>query len=298
MYGFISFISARTDVNLLLYMMLLDLNHFIFGAGCILCSSSASWRRPPSPWLALTSICSRWSTWLTKPTPPGGWAASVFVQTLVKAAPAAAAARGQPAGTELVLLCRPDSTFIMLTWATWSFCAGPYWMDPSCLKCKSLQCVCVRAPHMCNRWGLLPVVTHWRSLFRVHDVDGMKLPDSFDARQQWPNCPTLQQVRDQGNCGSCWVRWILKGQKHHVGWIFASKSRTYLDFPQAFGAAEAISDRLCIQSGGKVSLEISAEDLLSCCDECGMGWALNRHVLQLNLGLCVYVIVTSLLFLD
>uniref|UniRef100_A0A3Q3AY30 Cathepsin B n=1 Tax=Kryptolebias marmoratus TaxID=37003 RepID=A0A3Q3AY30_KRYMA len=76
-----------------------------------------------------------------------------------------------------------------------------------------------------------------------HDVEGIQLPDSFDPRQQWPNCPTLQQIRDQGNCGSCW----------------------------AFGAAEAISDRLCIQSGGKVSLEISAEDLLTCCDECGMG---------------------------
>ena len=46
---------------------------------------------------------------------------------------------------------------------------------------------------------------------------------------------------------------------------------------QAFGAAEAISDRLCISSGGKVSVEISAEDLLSCCDECGMGWVSVQH---------------------
>uniref|UniRef100_A0A8C4F6C7 Cathepsin B n=1 Tax=Dicentrarchus labrax TaxID=13489 RepID=A0A8C4F6C7_DICLA len=77
----------------------------------------------------------------------------------------------------------------------------------------------------------------------VHNIEGINLPDSFDPRQQWPNCPTIQQIRDQGSCGSCW----------------------------AFGAAEAISDRLCIHSGGKISLEISAEDLLSCCDECGMG---------------------------
>lgn len=77
----------------------------------------------------------------------------------------------------------------------------------------------------------------------VHKIEGINLPDSFDPRQQWPNCPTLQQIRDQGSCGSCW----------------------------AFGAVEAISDRLCIQSGGKVSLEISAEDLLTCCDDCGMG---------------------------
>lgn len=49
----------------------------------------------------------------------------------------------------------------------------------------------------------------------------------------------------------------------------------FFDFPQAFGAAEAISDRLCIASGQKISLEISAEDLLSCCDECGMGWVFS-----------------------
>lgn len=47
---------------------------------------------------------------------------------------------------------------------------------------------------------------------------------------------------------------------------------------QAFGAAEAISDRICIQSGGKISLEISAEDLLTCCDECGMGWASETNL--------------------
>uniref|UniRef100_A0A1A8SJW6 Cathepsin B n=1 Tax=Nothobranchius rachovii TaxID=451742 RepID=A0A1A8SJW6_9TELE len=72
---------------------------------------------------------------------------------------------------------------------------------------------------------------------------GLKLPKNFDARVQWPNCPTLKEIRDQGSCGSCW----------------------------AFGAAEAISDRVCIHSNGKVSVEVSAEDLLSCCDSCGMG---------------------------
>ncbi|XP_052352468.1 cathepsin B-like isoform X2 [Oncorhynchus keta] len=71
----------------------------------------------------------------------------------------------------------------------------------------------------------------------------VELPDTFDPRQQWPNCPTLKEIRDQGSCGSCW----------------------------AFGAAEAISDRVCIHSNAKVSVEISSEDLLSCCDSCGMG---------------------------
>ena len=32
-----------------------------------------------------------------------------------------------------------------------------------------------------------------------------ELPTNFDARTQWPNCPSIAEVRDQGSCGSCWV---------------------------------------------------------------------------------------------
>uniref|UniRef100_A0A8C7RSR3 Cathepsin B n=1 Tax=Oncorhynchus mykiss TaxID=8022 RepID=A0A8C7RSR3_ONCMY len=77
----------------------------------------------------------------------------------------------------------------------------------------------------------------------VQYTGDMELPKNFDPRLQWPNCPTLKEVRDQGSCGSCW----------------------------AFGAAEAISDRVCIHSNAKVSVEISSEDLLSCCESCGIG---------------------------
>ncbi|CAB3399104.1 unnamed protein product [Caenorhabditis bovis] len=69
------------------------------------------------------------------------------------------------------------------------------------------------------------------------------LPDSFDARKQWPNCVSINNIRDQSDCGSCW----------------------------AFAAAEAISDRTCIASKGAVNTLISAEDLLSCCSSCGYG---------------------------
>ncbi len=69
------------------------------------------------------------------------------------------------------------------------------------------------------------------------------LPEEFDSRTQWPNCPTIQEIRDQGACGSCW----------------------------AFGAVEAMSDRVCIASQGKMVVRISAEDLTACCRACGDG---------------------------
>jgi len=76
----------------------------------------------------------------------------------------------------------------------------------------------------------------------VHDIPN-DLPANFDARVQWANCPTIKEVRDQGSCGSCW----------------------------AFGAVEAMSDRVCIASNGQKNAHISAEDLLSCCVLCGQG---------------------------
>jgi len=69
------------------------------------------------------------------------------------------------------------------------------------------------------------------------------LPADFDARVQWPKCESISEIRDQANCGSCW----------------------------AFGAVEAISDRICIASGQKRQDKISAQDMVTCCDSCGMG---------------------------
>merc|ERR1719174_1332174 len=55
---------------------------------------------------------------------------------------------------------------------------------------------------------------------------GTTVPTQFDAREQWPDCATMRQIKDQGHCGSCW----------------------------AFGAAEAFSDRICVALGRNVTI--------------------------------------------
>jgi len=79
----------------------------------------------------------------------------------------------------------------------------------------------------------LSVVTYGKAI---------QLPDNFDSRTNWPKCATMNVIRDQSACGSCW----------------------------AFGAVEAMSDRYCV-FGVNSNLSISAEDLNDCCDSCGDG---------------------------
>lgn len=91
--------------------------------------------------------------------------------------------------------------------------------------------------------GVLPTPPHKRLPVKKVEPLAFDLPTDFDARTQWPNCPSIKEVRDQSDCGSCW----------------------------AFGAVEAGTDRICIETGNNVHL--SANDLLDCCDSCGSGCA-------------------------
>uniref|UniRef100_L7M824 Putative cathepsin b-like cysteine protease form 2 n=1 Tax=Rhipicephalus pulchellus TaxID=72859 RepID=L7M824_RHIPC len=77
----------------------------------------------------------------------------------------------------------------------------------------------------------------------MHSSIPDNLPESFDARQHWRKCNSIHVIRDQSSCGACW----------------------------AFGAVEAISDRICIHTKGSVQVNISAQDLLTCCDYCRTG---------------------------
>lgn len=48
-------------------------------------------------------------------------------------------------------------------------------------------------------------------------------------------------------------------------------SVSFLSHSQAFGATEAMSDRHCIHSKGKVNVRLSADNLVACCHTCGFG---------------------------
>jgi len=48
------------------------------------------------------------------------------------------------------------------------------------------------------------------------------IPDEFDSRTNWPHCPSLRDIRDQADCGSCWVRTAS-----HVSYCMTSLFRAF-----------------------------------------------------------------------
>lgn len=68
------------------------------------------------------------------------------------------------------------------------------------------------------------------------------IPGEFDARKQWPQCPSIGRIRDQSECGSCW----------------------------AISATEAFNDRYCISTGNG-NITLSAADTMECASGSGCG---------------------------
>jgi len=74
------------------------------------------------------------------------------------------------------------------------------------------------------------------------------VPANFDSREEWPQCPF--DIKDQGQCGSCW----------------------------AFGAVETLEDRVCISTDGKITADLSEQNMVSCDYVgfgCSGGWPLS-----------------------
>jgi len=89
--------------------------------------------------------------------------------------------------------------------------------------------------------GVLPGGPKLAAKVWPEDTPFQSLPATFDSRQQWPSCASIQQIRDQSACGSCW----------------------------AFGSSEAISDRTCIHLNQPLIL--SSGNMAFCCSSCGYG---------------------------
>ncbi|KAF8564581.1 hypothetical protein P879_07810 [Paragonimus westermani] len=49
-----------------------------------------------------------------------------------------------------------------------------------------------------------PTLRNARRMTISHQVNVDILPESFDPREQWPNCTSIGEIRDQSSCGSCW----------------------------------------------------------------------------------------------
>lgn len=53
--------------------------------------------------------------------------------------------------------------------------------------------------------GVHPQSKYHMPTVKTHQLGATEIPTDFDSRKQWPNCPTIREIRDQGSCGSCWV---------------------------------------------------------------------------------------------
>ncbi|KAK8793454.1 hypothetical protein WA158_004813 [Blastocystis sp. Blastoise] len=78
---------------------------------------------------------------------------------------------------------------------------------------------------------------------KSYKKENVVIPEHFDLREEWPNCKSIGEIRDQANCGDCW----------------------------ALAAASAASDRICIATNGTSQPRLSAMNLATCCEFCMNG---------------------------
>jgi len=135
------------------------------------------------------------------------------------------------------------------------------------------------ANHTLEHVKMLCGVSHMKGDEGYHELPEIELealaaedlPTSFDWRTEKPDCPSIQMVRDQSSCGSCW----------------------------AHGSTECFNDRRCITLGDKAIY--SQEDTTANCGlfNCGFSQGCNGGQPTAALGWMSRVgIVTGGLYTD
>lgn len=64
---------------------------------------------------------------------------------------------------------------------------------------------------------------------KAENCEDNGLPKTFDARLRWPKCKSIGHIYDQGNCGSCWVRFLILLINLNNSYIFRSVFSTEFD---------------------------------------------------------------------
>lgn len=62
------------------------------------------------------------------------------------------------------------------------------------------------------------------------------IPESFDAREQWPKCSVIKEIKDQNYCGNCW----------------------------AMASSSTLADRMCISTNGAIDVSLSPQFMVNC----------------------------------
>ncbi|KHJ41373.1 hypothetical protein D918_08603 [Trichuris suis] len=84
---------------------------------------------------------------------------------------------------------------------TWSLTKNPYFRNKSKAEIQRLL-------------GFIPSDANYTEKIRSEEEDDhdstvtastTKLPKEYDVRKRYPHCKYIRFIKDQANCGSCWV---------------------------------------------------------------------------------------------